>query len=188
MPRNPAKNRRAAEGVVAAACRSFPPVAADNPRALILGSMPGVKSLAAGEYYAHPQNAFWKILSTLFDMPADNYAQRLQIITKNHLALWDVLQYCERQGSLDSAIDSASIEVNDFTTFLTQHKNIRRVFLNGGKAAQEFKRRVLPDLPREITARLTITQLPSTSPAHAGMTFTDKAAAWSMISDFEVLK
>ncbi|HRI75628.1 MAG TPA: DNA-deoxyinosine glycosylase [Alphaproteobacteria bacterium] len=188
MPRNSAKNRRTAERVVAAACRSFPPVAADNPRALILGSMPGVKSLAAGEYYAHPQNAFGKILSTLFDMPAGDYAQRLRIITENNLALWDVLKYCEREGSLDSAIDGTSIEVNDFAALLTQHKNIRRVFLNGGKAAQEFKRRVLPDLPREITARLKITQLPSTSPAHAGMTFADKAAAWSIISDFEVLK
>ncbi|HRJ67303.1 MAG TPA: DNA-deoxyinosine glycosylase [Alphaproteobacteria bacterium] len=188
MPRNPAKNRRAPDGVTTAMCRSFPPVMADNPRALILGSMPGIKSLAAREYYAHPQNAFWKILSVLFDMPATDYAQRLRIITENNLALWDVLKYCEREGSLDSAIEGTSIEVNDFTAFLTQHKNISRVFLNGGKAAQEFKRRVLPDLPREITARLKITQLPSTSPAHAGMTFADKASAWSMISDFQVLK
>lgn len=188
MTRSPAKNRRAAEPAQAGQCRSFPPVAAAHPRALILGSMPGIKSLAAGEYYAHPQNVFWKILSGLFDMPAGNYAERLHIITQNHLALWDVLKYCERQGSLDSAIDSASIEVNDFITFLTQHKNIHHIFLNGSKAAQEFKRRVLPDLPREIAARLTITQLPSTSPAHAGMRFADKAAAWSMISDFQVLK
>jgi len=161
--------------------RSFPPVVAENPAALILGSMPGVASLAAGQYYAHPQNAFWKILSSLFAMPADDYAQRLRIITQNRLALWDVLKYCEREGSLDSAIDSASIEVNDFAAFLAQHQNIRHIFLNGGKAAQEFKRRALPDVPPDISARLTITQLPSTSPAHAGMSFADKLKIWGQI-------
>jgi double-stranded uracil-DNA glycosylase len=161
--------------------RSFPPVAAQNPRALILGSMPGLKSLAAGEYYAHPQNAFWKIMSALFDMPAHDYPARLRIITQNDLALWDVLKYCERAGSLDSAIKNDTIETNDFSVFLTQHKNIRHIFLNGGKAAQEFKKRVLPDLPSEIAARLTITPLPSTSPAHAGMRYADKLKAWRVL-------
>jgi len=93
----------------------------------------------------------------------------------------DVLKYCEREGSLDSAIDSASIEVNDFAAFLVRYQNIRHIFLNGGKAAQEFKRRVMPELPPDISARLTITQLPSTSPAHAGMTFTDKLKMWRQI-------
>jgi len=163
--------------------RSFPPVTAQNPRALILGSMPGIRSLKAGEYYAHPQNAFWKIMSALFDMPADSYAARLRIITQNDLALWDVLKYCERTGSLDSAIKNDTIETNDFAAFLTQHKNIRHVFLNGGKAAQEFKRRVLPDLPPEIAVRLTITQLPSTSPAHAGIRFVEKLKAWASVKN-----
>ncbi|MDP2206899.1 MAG: DNA-deoxyinosine glycosylase [Alphaproteobacteria bacterium] len=161
--------------------RSFPPVTAQNPRTLILGSMPGLKSLEAGEYYAHPQNAFWKILSHLFDMPADDYAARLRIITQNDLALWDVLKYCERAGSLDSAIKNDTIETNDFVAFLTQHKNIGQVFLNGGKAAQEFKRRVLPDLPSDIAARLTLTTLPSTSPAYAAMGFEEKLKAWESL-------
>ena len=181
MPRSPDKNRRAPDSAVTVSCRSFLPVMAEDPAALILGSMPGVASLAAGQYYAHPQNTFWKILSTLFDMPADDYAQRLGIITQNRLALWDVLKYCEREGSLDSAIVSASIEVNDFAAFLVRYQNIRHIFLNGGKAAQEFKRRVLPELPPDISARLTITQLPSTSPAHAGMTFADKLKMWRQI-------
>jgi len=120
-------------------------------------------------------------MSALFDMPVDSYAARLRIITQNDLALWDVLKYCERTGSRDNAIKNDTIETNDFAAFLTQHKNIRHVFLNGGKAAQEFKRRVLPDLPPEIAVRLTITQLPSTSPAHARMGFEEKRAEWATL-------
>lgn len=182
MPRQPDKSRRTPDFLSAKRCLGFPPVAAQDPRVLILGSMPGLKSLEAGEYYAHPQNAFWKIMSALFDMPVDSYAARLRIIMQNNLALWDVLKYCERAGSLDSAIKNDTIETNDFAAFLTQHKNIRHVFLNGGKAAQEFKRRVLPDLPFDITARLTITQLPSTSPAHARMGFEEKLRVWQSLS------
>ncbi len=163
--------------------RSFPPVTAERPRGLILGSMPGVKSLEAAQYYAHPQNAFWKILPALYGMPAGDYAQRLRIITQNHLALWDVLQYCERSGSLDSAIDDTTIQVNDFAGFLAAHPTITHIFLNGAKAAQEFKRRAWPTLPQEIAARLTVTPLPSTSPAHAGMRFEEKLAAWRVIKN-----
>lgn len=83
---------------------------------------------------------------------------------------------------LDSAIKNDTIETNDFTGFLTQYQNIRHIFLNGGKAAQEFKRRVLPDLPSEIAARLTLTPLPSTSPAHAGMGFEEKLREWQSLS------
>lgn len=162
--------------------RSFPPVTAEHPRGLILGSMPGIKSLEAGQYYAHPQNAFWKILSALYGMPADDYAQRLRIITQNHLALWDVLQYCERTGSLDAAIDNATIQVNDFAGFLTAHTTITHIFLNGAKAAQEFKRRAMPTLPPDIAARLTMTALPSTSPAHAGMRFEEKLGRWRVLA------
>lgn len=161
--------------------RSFPPVTSKHPRALILGSMPGIKSLEMGQYYAHPQNAFWKILSALFDMPVTDYTQRLRIVTQNHLALWDVLQYCERQGSLDSAINDATIQINDFNSFLSTHPAITHIFLNGGKAAQEFKRRVLPTLAADIADRLSVTQLPSTSPAHAGMPFEGKLQAWRQI-------
>lgn len=161
--------------------RSFPPVISDNPRVLILGSVPGIKSLLAGEYYAHPQNAFWRIMSGLFDMPAETYAQKTNIITQNHLALWDVLQYCERSGSLDSAIDNKSIVTNDFAAFLTQHKNIAHVFLNGAKAAQEFNRRVMPYLPPDAAARITVVLLPSTSPAYASMNIGAKTEIWRAV-------
>lgn len=159
----------------------FPPVVAKTPHTLILGSMPGIKSLAAGQYYAHPQNAFWKIMARLFDMPADTYPQRVKIIKDNGLALWDTLKQCERDGSLDAMISDETIEVNDFAAFFKKHRSITRVFFNGSKSEGEFRKRVLPGLPSGVAARLTLSRLPSTSPAHAGMGFEAKVKAWSSV-------
>lgn len=161
--------------------RSFPPVVAKNPRALILGSMPGVKSLEAQQYYAHPQNAFWKIMAALFEMPAETYPQRKAIILENSLALWDVLEFCERYGSLDTRIDDETIVVNDFATFLTKHPSITHVFFNGAKSEKEFLKRVLPGLPPGMVAGLQLQRLPSTSPAHAGKTLKDKIREWRRV-------
>ncbi len=158
--------------------RSFPPVTSKSPRALILGSMPGVKSLEAQQYYAHPQNAFWKIMAALFEMPAETYDQRLKIIKNNNLALWDVLQFCERHGSLDTRIDDRTIEVNDFAAFFRRHASITHVFFNGAKAEKEFLKRVLPSLPAN---NLVLTRLPSTSPAHAGKSLKDKIRDWRAV-------
>ncbi len=158
--------------------RSFPPVTAKAPRALILGSMPGVKSLEVQQYYAHPQNAFWKIMSSLFDMPVETYAQRLKVIKENNLALWDVLQYCERHGSLDTRIDDTTIKVNDFAGFLKKHSGITHIFFNGAKAEKEFVKRVLPQLPPN---KLVLARLPSTSPAHAGKPLKDKIRDWQVV-------
>ena len=158
--------------------RSFAPIVAAKPRVLILGSMPGIKSLAVQEYYAHPQNAFWKIMGDLFDADVSNYAARCDVIRTHHLALWDVLKYCERHGSLDAAIKKDTMIVNDFAAFFKKHKTITTVCLNGGTAARVFQKHVLPVLPEEIKKRLAITPLPSTSPAHAGMRYADKLKAW----------
>lgn len=144
--------------------------------------MPGIKSLAAQQYYAHPQNAFWKILGDLFGADVSDYAARCDLIRRYHLALWDVLKYCEREGSLDAAIRQDSMIVNDFTTFLKRHKAITHICLNGGTAARVFQKHVLPNLPEKIAERLTITPLPSTSPAHAGMRYAEKLAAWSVVA------
>jgi TDG/mug DNA glycosylase family protein len=160
---------------------SFPPIVAKNPHTLILGSMPGIKSLEAQQYYAHPQNAFWKIMARLHDAPATTYAERIALIKGGGLALWDTLKACERSGSLDTAIDDASIEVNDFVSFFKKHPRIDRVFFNGSKSEAEFKKRVLPLLSPEISARLSFARLPSTSPAHAGAGFEQKLKAWSVI-------
>lgn len=145
--------------------------------------MPGIRSLEAAQYYAHPQNAFWKVMAELFGAPVETYAQRVALIKKNNLALWDVLKCCQRTGSLDSSIDDKTIEVNDCTAFLTTHPKITRVFFNGAKAEKEFLKRVLPQLPEKIRARLTLARLPSTSPAHAGMKPAAKVKAWRAVRD-----
>ncbi len=148
---------------------------------LILGSMPGMKSLTEQQYYAHPQNGLWKIMAALFDAPVDSYPQRVDLIENNALALWDVLKFCERHGSLDARIDDTTIEVNDFTAFFKKYPGITHVFFNGAKSEQEFMKRVLPSLPEKISARLKLKRLPSTSPAHAGLKFADKLKAWKAV-------
>ncbi len=155
---------------------SFPPVAAPDARLLILGSMPGVASLNAQRYYAHPRNAFWPIMAILLGFAVDTpYERRLQHLLAARIALWDVLASCYRPGSLDSAIDPASQVANDFDRFLREHPHIQRICFNGGKAAQSFRRQVLPTLTR---TDLDFVQLPSTSPAHASLSFDAKLARW----------
>lgn len=152
----------------------FPPVSTPQSRWLILGSMPGLPSLGAVEYYAHPQNVFWRIMADIFKTPIDGYEQRLSLIRDHHLALWDVLEYCEREGSLDARIKNDTIRVNDFKAFFKQHPLITHVFFNGTKAESEFRKRVMPTLGKH----LILVRLPSTSPAMAGASFADKCKAW----------
>lgn len=160
---------------------SFPPIARTDARILILGSMPGVASLAAGEYYAHPRNAFWPIMGELVGArPELAYAARVERVMARRIAVWDVLKSCVRGGSLDSSIDEDSIVPNDFAGFFAQHTGIARVYFNGGKAEQAFLRHVMPGLGARGEA-IRFARLPSTSPAHAGRTFAQKLAAWRVI-------
>ena len=163
---------------------SFPPISNSDARVLILGSMPGAMSLRLQQYYGHPQNAFWKIVGEIFGFDArDGYAQRAAALVQHKVALWDVLAACVREGSLDSAIDSSSVVPNDFAAFFLRHPNIRRVCFNGATAESVYRKKVLPTL--STTHRIEYIRLPSTSPAHAGMSFVAKAAAWRVIdSDF----
>lgn len=164
--------------------RSFPPVAGSNARLLILGSMPGAESLRAGEYYAHPRNAFWRILGDHLDVAHDApYAQRIDSLKAGGIALWDVLASCTRPGSLDSAIDADSIIVNDLQGFLQQHPLISDVLFNGATAERYFLRHVSPRLPAPglEAGPLHLTRLPSTSPAHAALSLSDKRREWHRV-------
>jgi hypoxanthine-DNA glycosylase len=158
---------------------SFEPLARRDARILILGSMPGEASLRAGQYYAHPQNGFWRIMAGVlaFD-PAAPYRQRVQALSAAGIALWDVLHSCARAGSLDSAIQRDSQRPNNFRGFFATHPSIARVYFNGATAEACFRRQVLPTLDLE---HIELTRLPSTSPAHAAMSFADKLAAWRVL-------
>lgn len=154
---------------------SFPSVGDTDAVVLILGSMPGKRSLEQNQYYAHPQNVFWKIMGNLVGAhPALPYPQRLHALTAANIALWDVLHTCERKGSLDSDIKQE--EANDFAAFFARHPNITRVYFNGAKAEQSFKRFVLG---KQRLPPLEFARLPSTSPAHAGMRYEEKLRVWS---------
>lgn len=164
--------------------RSFPPLANPAATTLILGSMPGQASLAAHQYYAHPRNAFWPIMGQLVGAhPSLDYEARVGALLDARIALWDVLGACLRRGSLDSNIEREGLVVNDFHGFLADHPAISRIFFNGAKAAQLFETLVQPALGDRQIARQ---RLPSTSPAHAGMKFPDKLAAWRQIVEANV--
>jgi hypoxanthine-DNA glycosylase len=155
---------------------SFAPIADARATRLILGSMPGAASLSAGQYYAHPHNAFWRIMAALTGFaPEAAYDQRVRALKDAKVAVWDVLQSCERPGSLDAAILRDSEVANDFAAFFAQHPLITHVFFNGGAAEASFKRHSAA-LLRE--PRLSFQRLPSTSPAHAALRFEHKLAAW----------
>ncbi len=161
----------------------FPPVVGSQPRVLILGSMPGIASLDAYEYYALPRNAFWPIMGNLFgahfELP---YTQRLDVLMAGQVALWDVLGSCVRPGSLDASIETRSIAVNNFNRLFTDHPTLRQVFFNGKKAAEIYRRHVLPKLDA-VAADIPGYALPSTSPAHASQSFDEKLKAWAVVHD-----
>lgn len=155
----------------------FPPIIGGEPRILILGSMPGIKSLEAVEYYAHPQNAFWSIMAQLFelDLRAD-YPQRCRALIRAGVAVWDVLHDCERPGSLDSSIVRGTEQVNDFASLFQAWPSIDVVGFNGQAAEKLFARHC-----RFLSAQnptLRFVTLPSTSPANARSSRDAKLAVW----------
>ena len=160
---------------------SFSPIASIDARILILGSMPGIKSLEQQQYYAHSRNAFWPIMSELFDINKDlEYEQRCKNLIEHQVAVWDVLKACQRKGSLDQHINPKTIIANDFNSLFDQHSYIQKIFFNGTKAEQVFNQHVLPALDDSIT-RIPRKRLPSTSPAHAAMNFEQKLELWREI-------
>jgi TDG/mug DNA glycosylase family protein len=155
----------------------FSPISFPDARVLILGSFPSQRSLEAGQYYAHPQNAFWFIIERLFARETGlDYTARTTLLMDVKVALWDVLRTADRPGSLDSAIVAGSEVPNDFVEFFARHPAIRTVFFNGTKAQSLFERHVMGDLETDFTLRLV--RLPSTSPANAGLTRERKLELW----------
>lgn len=150
------------------------PVVGSHPRLLVLGSFPSVASLAAQQYYAHPRNHFWPILSAMWGLQGPQalqhqpYEERLPIVRERGLAIWDVYAACLREGSLDSAITQA--QLNDLGGLIRQSPSLRAIAHNGGESARHMK------ITRALG--LPVFRLPSTSPANASWSFERKLAAW----------
>lgn len=154
--------------------KSFPPIVGDNPKVLILGSMPGVQSLKLEEYYGFGRNQFWKIMCDLFGFDSElSYGIRVEKLMENSIALWDVIHSCTRKGSLDT--DIQNITVNDIPGFLKQHPSITSIYLNGGKAEQVLRKYYSSELEQYDVIRLY-----STSPASA-ISYQMKLEQWSQI-------
>lgn len=151
----------------------FLPIARSDARVLVLGSLPGQKSLAEHEYYAHSQNAFWPIMRDIFGIIGD-YAQRCEKLSDQEVALWDVLHASVRPGSMDADLKIATARPNNFSAFLDEYSRIELIAFNGRKAEQLFNRMV----PRAIWQHLRLVGLPSTSPAYAAMSFSGKLELW----------
>ena len=148
----------------------FAPLNDADTRVLILGSFPGKASLNAQQYYAHPRNQFWRLISTVIahDLTCMPYDEKLATLLHHHIGLWDVIAACTREGSLDSAIRQA--QSNDFTQFKNRYPKLRLIAFNGKTSA---KHQALFS-----GAGFTTLALPSSSPAYAAMTFAQKLTLW----------
>lgn len=156
-------------------------IARSDARVLILGTLPGAVSLERGEYYAQPRNAFWPIMGKLVGAwPDVPYASRIGQLVDHGIALWDVCAAAHRLGSLDSAIRLSTLAVNDFSALFTIHTCVGRICFNGAKAAEIYRRKVLPNLPLAIRA-IHQEVLPSTSSANTAMAFEEKVVRWHRV-------
>ena len=158
-------------------CKSFKPSIDNNSTILILGSMPGVKSLEEQQYYAHPQNRFWKVMGAICNVPnlyELDYDLKLKTLLNNKIALWDTIKSCKRYGSLDSDIRNET--PNDIKNLLKKYHNVKTICLNGNKSYSAFKK-YFPDLLEKYDCY----KMPSTSPANAGYNLKMLINEWSAI-------
>lgn len=154
----------------------FPPFGSDNPKVLILGSLAGRRSMAALEYYAHPQNAFWWIMQNILKQTSwRSYDHKLSCLVQHYILLWDVLNDAVRPGSLDSSIVAGSERLNPLRDLLMHSKQLELVIFNGQKAAALYKRYVGFESSNNAPHFVC---LPSTSPAHAALSKYQKLAQW----------
>lgn len=155
---------------------SFPPVISKDSNILILGSVPGIKSLEMQEYYAHPQNKFWRILFELFNEDyTTDYAEKIDLLKKNKIAVWDVIDSCERKGSLDTKIKNENH--HNILQLLNDFPSIKVIFCNGQKSFKTLGK-ILPDDPK-----IPVFVLPSTSPAYT-IPYQQKVKDWSALKSF----
>ena len=160
------------------------PAVGDNPRVLILGSLPSVRSNELQQYYAFPTNAFWKIMGDLFGAGRDlEYAARLDRLQRNGIALWDTLASSVRKGSLDANIEPATAQPNDFAAFLERHSDIRTLVFNGRDSRKYFDRLVVAAAHSEWP-ELDFLLMPSTSAANTTMNYHGKLEQWSALTDY----
>lgn len=156
---------------------AFPPIVDPESRILILGTMPGIRSLELQQYYGHPGNHFWKILFRLFDEPfTTEYARRIELLHRHRIALWDVLSHCEGEGSADTAIVNEI--ANDFDAFYAAHPHIRHTFFDSRHAEKFYDKHVgrRPDVVYGM--------LPSPSGAYARLSLDEKVEQWKVILPF----
>ncbi|MBM3130691.1 MAG: DNA-deoxyinosine glycosylase [Chloroflexi bacterium] len=160
--------------------QSFPPLITENSRILILGTMPGEESLRRQEYYANPRNQFWRIIGEIFqtDLLELTYSARAAFLIQQGLALWDVLESCERSSSLDRDINNRI--PNNFQALFETYRNIQVLVFNGQLAHKWFKQSVVQQQALEKINRLQKVILPSTSPA-ATVALSEKIRQWSVI-------
>jgi hypoxanthine-DNA glycosylase len=158
---------------MSAPLQGLAPIAPRHARLLVLGSFPGVASLAAQQYYAHPRNHFWPILSALWgiDLGSRSYRHRIAEARRRGLAIWDVYAACRREGSLDASIEAAL--PNDLAGLVRRLPQLHAIAHNGGESARAMR------LTR--TLGLPVHRLPSTSPANASWSFERKLQAWRSV-------
>ena len=153
---------------------SFPPITSQNPKVLILGSLPGDMSITKNEYYGHARNRFWKVLASLLqtDIP-ENYEQKVALVRSNQLAVWDVAMSAIRPGSLDTAIKDEL--PNEIHQFLDKNSEVKCICFNGQKAAAMYKKHF------QLQDHIIYLTLPSTSPANAGCSLEKLIEQWKQL-------
>jgi TDG/mug DNA glycosylase family protein len=157
--------------------RGFEPITSKNAGILVLGTFPSEASLQCGQYYGNKRNYFWPIISQILGQTdSGDYQRRKAMLTFHHIALWDVIESCERMGSADTAIKKESIKPNNLKGFLDDHPNIKKICFNGKKASTVYKTKCVDRLLIRGDVRTVV--LPSTSPANARMPYKEKLKIW----------
>ena len=166
---------------------SFPPQVGAGCRVLVLGTAPSTRSLALRQSYAHPHNLFWPFMGEFYGAGLGlPYAERIARLHAHGVGIWDVLERCERPGSLDSSIRVKSEIPNDVAALLVRYPTIAALALNGAKALQVFERRIAPSIDPARRARIAVLALPSTSPANASIPRETKRDRWREMLQWSV--